>query len=108
MSDLPEVTVQELAQELELRSDLCLVDVREAEELEHGHLPGILHVPLGELPESLDRLDRWADIVVVCRTGGRSGKATQQLLDAGFVKVRNMIGGMNAWATEVDPSMQPY
>jgi rhodanese-related sulfurtransferase len=108
MSDVPEVTVQELSQELAQGANLCLVDVREGDELGHGHLPGIVHIPLGDLPENLGRLDRGADIVVICRTGGRSGKATQQLLDAGFSKVRNMVGGMNAWATEVDRTMQPY
>ncbi|MBW0109381.1 rhodanese-like domain-containing protein [Pseudonocardia sp. KRD-182] len=72
-----------------------LLDVREPEEWRIGHIADAVHIPLGDLrPESLPR-DRV--VIAVCRSGNRSGKATAALTAAG-VDVRNMAGGMKAWA----------
>ncbi len=77
-----------------------LLDVREPAEWRAGHIEGAAHVPLAELdPSSFDR-DRL--VVTVCRSGGRSGKAAAALFDAG-VEVRNMTGGMQAWAEAALP-----
>lgn len=84
------------AQALQLAGDgALLLDVREPEEWAAGHAADATHMPLGDLdPDSVphDRI-----VVAVCRSGGRSGKAAIALADAG-IDVRNMAGGMNAWA----------
>lgn len=88
--------------------DLILLDVREKFELEISRLPNIVHIPLSRLPTTLGSLDKDAEIIVICRTGRRSGHATDYLRDQGFRKARNLVGGMNAWARDVDPNTQTY
>ena len=75
------------------------IDVRESDELvgELGHIEGIEHVPLGTFPGAAASWPREAPIVLVCRSGNRSGKAARMLLDAGFQDVFNLGGGMLAW-----------
>jgi sulfur-carrier protein adenylyltransferase/sulfurtransferase len=103
-----ECSVETLAAMLAQEQDLILLDVREAYELVICSLPGITHIPLAELPARLDELDKNAPIVALCRTGPRSEHATRFLLDAGFKHVRNLVGGMRAWAERIDPSMPKY
>ena len=65
-------------------------------------------IPLGELPDRLDELDPDRDLVAYCKTGRRSAAAVQMLLERGFNRVRNLEGGIVAWAQEIDPSMTRY
>jgi rhodanese-related sulfurtransferase len=76
-----------------------IVDVREPDELtgELGHIPGVEAVPLGTLGATAARWDRDADIVLVCRSGGRSARAAEALVAAGFRRVMNLAGGMLAY-----------
>ena len=71
-----------------------LVDVRQPEELVDGVLPGAVNIPLGELPARLGELDADRRVVVVCRSGGRSGRAAEWLAGQGFGDVVNLSGGM--------------
>lgn len=73
-----------------------ILDVREDYEWEAGHVEGALHIPLDSLPERLDDLDPDEDIAVICRTGGRSARATAWLESHGY-SVANVTGGMGAW-----------
>ncbi|MBS1709958.1 MAG: rhodanese-like domain-containing protein [Armatimonadetes bacterium] len=102
------VTPLELKAEMDAGRPLVFLDVREAHELENGVLPGIVHIRMAQVPLSLGQLDKEADLVVVCRTGNRSGKVTDFLSKQGFTRVRNLDGGMNAWARDVDPSVNEY
>ncbi|MFI5086320.1 MAG: rhodanese-like domain-containing protein [Actinomycetales bacterium] len=79
-----------------LGTDVRILDVREDYEWEEGHIDGALHIPLGQLPERLDELDPDEDLHIVCRSGGRSFRATQWLNDNGYTAV-NVNGGMGAW-----------
>ena len=74
-----------------------LLDVREDDEWQAGHAPEAVHIPLGQLSASMDRLPRGRAIVAICRSGGRSGLATKALLEAGHDAV-NLEGGMKGWA----------
>lgn len=74
-----------------------LLDVREPDEWQAGHAPGALHVPLGLLDLRRDAVAPGARVVAVCRSGGRSAKATELLRAWGFDAV-NLAGGMQAWA----------
>jgi len=65
-------------------------------------------IPLGELEKSVHELERSQEIVVHCRSGERSAKAIKFLREAGFEKVKNLKGGILAWADEVDPSVPKY
>ncbi len=76
-----------------------LLDVRQPEEWEAGHIPGATLIPLGELESRVGELPEDQQIVVVCRSGNRSASGRDILLDAGFTDVTSMDGGMNAWAS---------
>lgn len=76
-----------------------VVDVRERDELtgELGHIDGVEHVPLATVPVAAKSWDKEQEVVLVCRSGARSGRAAAALADMGFRRVKNMAGGMIAW-----------
>ncbi|HWO76817.1 MAG TPA: rhodanese-like domain-containing protein [Bacillus sp. (in: firmicutes)] len=76
--------------------DLNIVDVREVDEVATGKIPGAIHIPLGLLGFRMHELDKSKEYIVVCRSGGRSGRACQLLESNGF-QVINMTGGMLDW-----------
>lgn len=94
------ITTEELQAKLEAGEKVNLIDVREVSELEEGHIPGVLNIPLGLLEFRMHELDKKEPYVVICRSGGRSGQATMFLESQGF-DVTNMTGGMLEWAGEV-------
>ncbi|HEU4385476.1 MAG TPA: molybdopterin-synthase adenylyltransferase MoeB [Anaeromyxobacteraceae bacterium] len=105
--EVPEVQVEELKRRLDAGEDVVILDVREAHEYQICNLGGLL-IPLGELPRRVHELDTSREMVVHCRTGPRSAKAVAFLRQAGFRKVRNLTGGISAWAERVDRSMPRY
>lgn len=92
-----EITAAELLSRVEEGKDLLLVDVREDYEYNDGHIPGAILLPLGELMENSELLDRDKEIILICRSGRRSGLAAQFLGEEGFRNVYNMVGGMLEW-----------
>lgn len=96
---VPERSVTDVARDLEdgERAPL-LVDVREPDEWQEGHVPGAVLIPLGQLGNRLAELDQTRPIALICRSGNRSGSATAELLRAGYANVVNVQGGMIAWA----------
>jgi adenylyltransferase/sulfurtransferase len=103
-----EIGPREVAEKLAGGEPLVLLDVRDPVEREVSQLPGELNIPLGLLPSRLEELDPQAEIVVFCRTGARSSRAIKLLACAGFTRAKNMVGGINAWAREVDSSLKQY
>lgn len=77
--------------------DSYLLDVREDEEWTAGHAPGAHHLPMMELPNRLAEVPQDTDVVVVCRSGGRSGQVVAYLSRNGWDNVRNLDGGMQDW-----------
>jgi len=107
---IPEITPTELKARLDRGDRLQIIDVREPYEWEIANLGelGARLIPLRELPEFIGELDRESEIVLQCRSGGRSARALRQLREAGFHRLLNLKGGILAWADEVDPSLQKY
>ncbi|MFF2755522.1 rhodanese-like domain-containing protein [Psychrobacillus sp. NPDC058041] len=97
---MKEITAKEVEQKLANGDALQIIDVREVDEVAAGKIPGITHIPLGLLEFRMNELSKTEPYIMVCRSGGRSGRATQFLADQGF-DVTNMIGGMLAWEGEV-------
>ena len=85
-----------------------LIDVREPHELAISSIPGATLIPLGQLAGRLSELDSAEEMVLFCKGGTRSARALELMVTAGFRKVKNLRGGINAWATEVDPSLPVY
>jgi adenylyltransferase/sulfurtransferase len=101
------MTPVELKQHLDRKDDLFVLDVREPFEYEIANIGATL-IPLGELPNRAGELDKDREIVVHCKTGGRSQKAAEFLAKNGFKKVWNLAGGITGWANDVDPSVPKY
>jgi adenylyltransferase/sulfurtransferase len=104
---VPEIQPEELKQRLDAGEDIFVLDVREPHEYQICNLNGYL-IPLGDLPKRVHELDSSREIVAHCRSGVRSAKAVDFLRQTGFRKVKNLTGGVLAWADRVDPKMPKY
>ena len=103
-----DITAKELAERLKEEPELRLIDVREPHEREISNLKGSEVLPLGQFASHLSELDSAEEIVLFCKAGTRSTRALEILVSAGFKKVKNLKGGINAWAALVDPSLPIY
>ena len=102
-----DIRVEDLISLREGDDDFVLLDVREESELEIATLGG-RNIPLADLEENLDQLEKDAHIVVHCRAGRRGAKATTALREAGFENAWNLNGGLMAWRDRVDPTIPQY
>lgn len=101
-----DITVQELKERIDAGTAPVMIDVREPHEWDQQHLEGVEKVSLGTLPAKLVDLASYKDkeVVMICRSGGRSGRATMFMKQEGFSNVRNLAGGMLAWRDNIDDS----
>jgi adenylyltransferase/sulfurtransferase len=102
------ITPRELKERLDKGEKIFLLDVREPWEHSLAKIDGSVLIPLGTIPQSLDKLDHDAEIVAYCHHGMRSGDAAAFLLQQGFKDVKNLIGGIDAWSIQVDPNVPRY
>jgi adenylyltransferase/sulfurtransferase len=104
-----EITPTELKRRLDAGEQIPLIDVREDRELAICKLPNLVHIPMGQLQARIDELNEYKDkeVVVYCRSGGRSHQCAMYMRRMGF-KALNLVGGILAWSTEVDPSLAKY
>lgn len=108
MMAVPETSIHTVKRKLDSGEKVVLVDVREAEELENGALPGIVHIPMGDIMDRIGELDPSAETVIVCRTGNRSRKVAEYLAGQGFSNVANLTEGMNGWAEAIGDGYRVY
>ncbi len=101
-----QITPAQLAERLARGEDVVIIDVREPYEWNTGHIERAQHIPMQQIPRRVDELPRDREVVMVCRSGGRSEHVRQHLAQAGFTNVKNLIGGMQRWAREVDPTIR--
>ena len=106
--EVMEINIDQFKEMRDNGNDFVLVDVREYHEYDIANIEGSVLIPLGEVADRLDELNPDDEIVVHCHHGGRSMKATQYLLDQGFKNVKNLAGGIDAWAEKYDPDMPRY
>lgn len=105
---VPEISVQELKQQLDAGDACVLLDVREPEEVAIASIANAVHIPIGDIPSRLHELDPEAKIVVYCHHGIRSMQVANFLVQHDFEQVVNLAGGIEAWAVVVEPSMARY
>jgi len=86
------------------------IDVREQIELQNGVMDGAIHIPMQSIPGQLNTLEQHKNdvVVLICRSGKRSHQVGDFMEQMGFTDVINLVGGMNAWAKDVDTSMSVY
>lgn len=95
--EIPTVAVAQIA------DNAYVLDVREEDEWSAGHAPEAHHIPMMEIPSRLAEVPTEGDVVVICRSGGRSGQVVGYLLGNGWANVRNVAGGMHDWAAAGRP-----
>jgi len=106
--DVIEITIDEFKEIRENGNDVVLLDVREYHEYDICSIEDSVLIPLGELADRLDELNETDEIIIHCHHGGRSMRAAQFLKDKGFKNVKNLAGGIDAWAEKFDPDMPRY
>lgn len=105
---MKEISVKELKELRDSGADFQLIDVREQNEFDFANLGGEL-IPLGSVPQQVEKFDKEKQVVVHCRSGKRSGDAIHYLeQNHGFENLYNLKGGILAWSDEIDPSVPKY
>jgi adenylyltransferase/sulfurtransferase len=103
-----EIEPHQVAERLGQGEELRLIDVREPHELKISQIKDAQLIPLGSLASEMHTLDSADDIILFCKSGSRSARALELLAGAGFKKLKNMRGGINAWADQVDATLPRY
>ena len=106
-NSMKEITVTQLNEWKESDKDFQLIDVREKNEIDFVNIGG-QHIPMGDIMDSKDRISQEKDVVMMCRSGQRSGVIVNALTQQGFDNVYNLKGGILAWAKEIDTSLPTY
>ncbi|MEI2405946.1 rhodanese-like domain-containing protein [Niallia taxi] len=98
---MKQMTVKEVEALINEGKKLNIIDVREVDEVATGKIPGAVNIPLGLIEFRMHELEKTNEYIMVCRSGARSGRATQFLKEYGF-NVMNMTGGMLAWEGKIE------
>lgn len=106
--DSLDVPPQEVKELLTNGGKPVLLDVREQWEYDFNRIEGAIHIPLADLPQRYQELDRDSEIIAYCHMGVRSLKAAKFLKQQGIEKVRNLAGGIEAWSIQVDSAVPRY
>jgi adenylyltransferase/sulfurtransferase len=104
---IPQITVKELKRRIDAGEDMQLIDVREPYEYQIAQIGGTL-IPQNDVPQRLGEIDRDREVVVHCKSGGRSQRIAEFLKQSGYPRVANVAGGILAWSDEIDPKVQKY
>ena len=102
---IQEISVNELHEKVKNNNNFILLDVRNIQEILYSKINVSIHIPMNEIPERLDELNKDKTIVVHCKSGKRSAKVCEFLIQNNFTNVKNLAGGIKAWASEIDPSI---
>jgi len=100
-----EISPLELNSKLKQKDDFILLDVRTFTEVMMSKIEGSIHIPMNELTERLNELNKNKEIIVQCKLGKRSAKVCEFLMNNNFKNVKNLAGGILAWSREIDPSV---
>jgi adenylyltransferase/sulfurtransferase len=103
-----DISALELSERIARGDDFDLIDVREPAEWQIARIEGARLVPLATVRHASDAWDRSREVVLFCKAGVRSMNAAQQLVDKGFTRVTNVVGGITSWTSDVDPTLQRY
>jgi sulfur-carrier protein adenylyltransferase/sulfurtransferase len=106
---MQEITALELKAALDCGANIQLIDVRNPDEYAFARIGGAVLIPMGEILARVNELDPTCEIVVQCKSGGRSARVIEALERSGFQgTLKNLIGGITAWSNDVDPRVPKY
>lgn len=97
--NLPDTVDVQTVADVMNRDDVVLIDVREQFEYDEAHIPGITLIPLNDVAQRMSEIPTDKTVILTCRSGNRSGQATDFLRKNGYDNVHNMAGGINAWTS---------
>jgi adenylyltransferase/sulfurtransferase len=101
-----DITPTQLSEKIAGGEDVVLIDVREPYEWQAGHIEAARHIPMAQVPNRLAEIPKDKEVVMICRSGGRSGRAQEFLMrQHGYTRVKNLLGGMQRWKRDVDPKV---
>lgn len=103
-----DISPSEVDAKLKNGDKIVMLDVREPWEVAINQLPGIVHIPLGELPKRYRELNSEDEIIAYCHMGVRSLKAARFLKEQNYTSVKNLAGGIDAWSVQIDPNVPRY
>ena len=103
-----EISATELKARRDRGEQPLVIDVREDWELQLASIPGVVHVPMNQVPARVGELSKDAETIVMCHAGGRSLRVAHFLANQGFTDVANLTGGISAWTEEVDATVPRY
>ena len=102
------IDVKELNEKFLSNEDFVLLDVRTDQEVFISTIKGSIHIPMNDIPSRINELDEEKEIIVQCKSGKRSAKVCEFLINNNFKNVKNLEGGIIAWAEQIDPSVLIY
>jgi len=106
---MQEITATELKNRMDAGEDVQLVDVRQPDEYAFARIEGAKLIPIGEIMRRIDELDDSKELILQCKSGGRSAQAIEFLTRAGYQgKMSNLKGGITAWSNDVDQKIPKY
>ena len=105
---IKEITVKELKNKFDNNDDFMLLDVRNIQEVLFSKINGSIHIPMNEIMSRINELDSNKEIIIQCKSGKRSARVCEYLMTQNFKNVKNLTGGIIAWADEIDSSIQVY
>jgi len=102
-----DITPKQLKARLDAGEDIDIIDIREDWEVAQGTLAEARHIPMDDIPDSLDDIPKDKPVVIMCHTGRRSEATAEWLSTEDYDNILNLVGGIAAWSADVDPSMHP-
>ncbi len=103
-----DISVKDLKARLDGGEDIEIIDVREDWEVSQGMIAGAIHIPMDDIPDSMDKIAKDKPVVIMCHTGRRSEQVVLWLESEDYDNLYNLVGGIAAWSREVDPSIPGY
>ncbi|MAQ64511.1 molybdenum cofactor biosynthesis protein MoeB [bacterium] len=107
-NDVDDITVFDLKEKFDKEDTFELIDVREPHEYDICSIESAVLIPMGDLEDSLESLDKSKSYVVHCKSGGRSARAVAMMKEYGFQNVVNLAGGILSWADNIDTALNKY
>lgn len=99
---IPEISLADFTQKVEADEHMTILDVREKDEFEEAHIPGAIHIPLGEVEARMDELAKEDAVYIICHSGRRSDIAGDMMAKNGFGTLYNVVPGMSNWAGKTE------
>lgn len=99
---IPEISLADFAAKVEKNEHFTILDVREQDEFEEAHIPGAVHIALGEIEARMNELTKEETIYIICHSGRRSGIAGDMMAKKGFAHLYNVVPGMRDWSGKTE------